>query len=49
LTKYSSRFKVPSDQSLVVVRLRRQPSRRIDNKLRGTLWLETVKLEKVAG
>jgi len=49
LTEYSSRFKVPSDQSLVVVRLRRQPSRRIDNKLRGTLWIETVKLEKVAG
>ena len=49
LTEYSSRFKVPSDQSLVAVRLRRQPSRRIDNKLRGTLWLETVKLEKVSG
>ncbi len=49
LTKYSSRFKVPSDQSLVAVRLRRQPSRRLDNKLRGTLWLETVKLEKVSG
>lgn len=49
LTEYSSRFKVPSDQSLVAVRLRRRPSRRIDNKLRGTLWLETVKLEKVSG
>ena len=49
LTKYSGRFQDPSAQSLVVVRLRRQPSRRIDNKLRGTLWIETVKLEKVAG
>lgn len=49
LTEYSGRFKVPSDQSLVAVRLRRRPSRRIDNKLRGTLWLETVKLEKVSG
>jgi len=47
-TEYSNRFKVPKDQSLVTVRLRRRPSKRIDNKLRGTLWLDWVRLERLA-
>ena len=46
LTEYSGRFRVPRDKNLVTVRLRRRPSKRIDNKLRGTLWVDWVKLEK---
>jgi len=46
-TEYSNRFKVPKDQSLVTVRLRRRPSKRIENKLRGTLWLDWVRLERL--
>jgi len=46
-TEYSNRFKVPKDQSLVTVRLRRRLSKRIDNKLRGTLWLDWVRLERL--
>ncbi|MDA2932706.1 tetratricopeptide repeat protein [Acidobacteria bacterium AH-259-D05] len=49
LTEYSGRFRVPRDKNLVTVRLRRRPSKRIDNKLRGTLWVDWVKLQKVSG
>ncbi len=43
-TEYSEEFRVPEGQNLVTVRLRRRSSRRIDNKLRGRLWLDGVKL-----
>jgi hypothetical protein len=40
-------FTVPEDCHAVVVRLRRQPSRRFDNKIEGVLWLDDFRLEKL--
>ena len=45
-TVYSGRFELPGDTQLVTVRLRRRPSRRIDNKFSGVLWLDWVKMER---
>lgn len=45
-TEYSGRLRIPQDQHLVTVQLRRRPSKRIDNKLKGILWLEWVRLKK---
>ena len=45
-TEYSGRLRIPQDQHLVTVQLRRRPSKRIDNKLRGTLWVEWVRLKR---
>ena len=39
-------FSVPENCHAVVIRLRRMPSRRFDNKIEGTLWLDNFKLEK---
>ena len=43
-SEYSEKFRLPEGRNLVTVRLRRRSSRRIDNKLRGRLWLDGVKL-----
>ena len=40
-------FTVPQACHAVVVRLRRQPSHRFDNKIAGVLWLDDFKLEKM--
>jgi len=40
-------FTVPEDCRAVVVRLRRQPSHRFDNKIAGVLWLDDFRLEKL--
>jgi tetratricopeptide (TPR) repeat protein len=39
-------FAVPEDCHAIVVRLRRRPSHRFDNKIDGILWLDGFKLEK---
>ena len=44
-TEYRGTFRLPEDHGLLTVRLRRRPSRRIDNKLQGKLWVDWVKLE----
>ncbi|MGA6924326.1 MAG: hypothetical protein WBY88_01525 [Desulfosarcina sp.] len=40
-------FTVPADCRATVVRLRRLPSMRFDSKIRGTLWLDDFRLEKI--
>ena len=45
-TEYRGKFRLPEDHGLLTVRLRRRPSRRIDNKLQGKLWVDWVKLEQ---
>ncbi len=45
--KQDIEFEVPENCHAVVVRLRRRPSHRFDNKIAGTLWLDNFKLEKV--
>jgi hypothetical protein len=40
-------FTVPENCQAVVIRLHRRPSRRFDNKIAGTLWLDEFKLEKI--
>jgi len=44
-TQVTLEFDVPKDCDGVVVRLRRVPSRRFDNKLGGTLWLDDFSLQ----
>ena len=44
---YSGRFRVPSGTQLLSIRSKRRLSRRIDNLLRGTLWLDTVLLRRL--
>ena len=39
-------FSVPEDCHAVVIRLRRLPSHRFDNKISGILWLDDFELEK---
>jgi len=41
-------FEVPAGTQAVLVELRRNPSKRIDNKIRGTLWLSEVCLTSAA-
>lgn len=43
-SEYKTVFRVPKGTNLVTVRLRRRPSRRIDNKLSGVLWVDWVRL-----
>ena len=42
-------FTPPADCQAVVVRLRRRPSGRFDNKIRGRLWLDDFELQQMAG
>ena len=39
------RFKTPADTELLVVRVGREPSEKLDNKIGGTVWVENVRLE----
>ena len=43
----SLEFDVPEGCRAAVVRLRRQPSFRFDSKIRGTVWLDGFRLEKI--
>ena len=40
-------LQVPEDVEILVLRLRRRPSRMLDNKIRGKIWLDKVSLEPV--
>jgi hypothetical protein len=42
-------FTPPAGCYAVMVRLRRKPSDRFDNKIRGSLWLDDVELQTDAG
>jgi len=33
---------------LALIRLRRQPSQQIDNRLRGKVWVDSVRMEPVS-
>ncbi|MFZ0131973.1 MAG: hypothetical protein WAK95_05475 [Desulfobacterales bacterium] len=44
----SIEFELPQGCRAAVVRLRRQPSNRLDAKIGGTLWLDDFRLEKTA-
>jgi len=43
----SLEFEMPTDCQAAVVCLRRKPSNRFDSKIRGTLWLDDFRLEKI--
>ena len=45
--EYPALIDVAPEDRIMRIRLRREPSRRIDNKLRGTLWLSGVRLRKI--
>jgi hypothetical protein len=40
-------FEIPADSRAAVVRLRRRASMRFDSKIKGTVWLDHFRLEKV--
>ena len=40
-------FKTPEKCHAVVLRLRRQPSKRFDSKIKGTVWIDDFRLEKI--
>jgi len=42
--KVSLKFTTPDDCHAVVVRLRRVPSRKLDNRIEGTVWVDDFKL-----
>jgi hypothetical protein len=41
-------FALPEDSRAAVVRIRRRPSDRFDNKISGTVWLDDFRLERVS-
>ena len=43
----SIEFEMPEGCQAAVVRLRRRPSSRFDSKIRGSLWLDDFRLEKI--
>ena len=43
----SIEFEIPADSRAAVVRLRRRASMRFDSKIRGTVWLDNFRLEKI--
>lgn len=43
--KVSVEFKAPEGCHGVVLRLRRNPSRKLDNKIKGTIWIDDFRLE----
>ncbi|MDH3255047.1 MAG: O-antigen ligase family protein [Acidobacteriota bacterium] len=45
--RQSVEFQVPGDTAILVVRLRRFASRRIDNRIAGTVWLDGLRLATV--
>ena len=46
-SKESIEFEMPKGCRAAVVRLRRQPSNRFDSRIRGTVWLDGFRLEKI--
>ncbi|MBC2710756.1 MAG: tetratricopeptide repeat protein [Desulfosarcina sp.] len=45
--KASIEFDMPEDCRSAVVRLRRRPSKRFDSKIRGKVWIDDFRLEKI--
>jgi len=45
---YQRDFEVPEDCAAIVVRLRRNESLQIDNKLAGQLWLKNIIISNVS-
>jgi len=45
---YQRDFEVPEDCAAIVVRLRRNESLQIDNKLAGQLWLKNIIISDVS-
>jgi len=43
----SIEFKIPGSCHAVVLRLRRQPSKRFDSKIKGMVWIDDFRLEKI--
>ena len=43
-TRQEATFTVPPATGLLRVELRRQPSQKFDNKIQGTVWVDSVKL-----
>jgi hypothetical protein len=43
----SEKVQVPNDGELLVLRLRRRPSRMLDSKIRGKIWIDRISLEPV--
>ena len=43
----SIEFEMPADSRAAVVRLRRRTSMRFDSKIRGTVWIDHFRLEKI--
>jgi hypothetical protein len=43
----SIEFDIPDNCHAAVVRLRRRPSRRFDSKIRGMVWIDNFRLEKI--
>jgi hypothetical protein len=48
-TEVRMEFDVPQDCEAILLRLRRVPSRRFDNKIGGTLWLDDFSLQCLEG
>ena len=47
-TAVEAEFDVPEGSGQALIRLRRRPSQQIDNRLRGQLWVDSVKIEPVS-
>jgi hypothetical protein len=42
-------FEVPADAGLVHVRVFRRPSLKFDNRVKGTVWIDQVRIIKLEG
>ncbi len=48
-TRQALDFQTGSETHLIVIALRRAPSEKLDNKIRGTVWVDDVTLTPAAG
>ncbi len=48
-TRQALDFQTGSETHLIVIALRRAPSEKLDNKIRGTVWVDDVRLTPAAG
>jgi hypothetical protein len=46
-TTISARFTLSEETNRALVRLRRRPSQQIDNRIRGKVYLDSVRIEQV--
>jgi hypothetical protein len=46
-TVAEAEFEVPEGSGQAMIRLRRRESQQIDNRLRGKVWLDSVRIEQV--